>query len=142
MTENQFITNQVEKLKQDRRQFPLDFIESGLDSYEFKIPDSKLVLGEELFGKYEVLDLKGNAVLLPDDFYLAKYLIYSSHYVTGEIKIPKDNNKLIEAVKLYEKYLDNLLKMIEGDMKKILPESKNSNKILNLIFNSLNLRRY
>ncbi len=142
MTENQFINNWIEKLKSEREQFPKDFINAEIDCYEFLIPDSKLVLGEELFGKHEVLDLKGNSVLLTEDFYLAKFLIYSSYYVTGTIKIPNDMDKLKEAVKVYEKHLDNLLKVIEADLKKSLPESKHLNKVTNQIFNSLNLRRY
>lgn len=142
MTENQFITEQIEKLKKEMKQFPKDFIENGSDSNEIKTIDSKLVLGEELFGRYEVLDLKGNSVLLTDDFLKAKFLIYSSYYITGEIKIPTDTDKLQNAVKAYEKYLDNLIKTLEAEIKKSLPESKHINKITNQVFNSLNLRRY
>ncbi len=142
MIENQFIVNEIDKIKKEIKLFPKDFIEIQNEWNEFQIPDSKLVLGEELFGKYEVVDLKGNSVLLTEDFYLAKYLIYASHYVTGLIKIPNEQSKMLEAVKSYEKYLDTLLKKIESDIKSSLPESKHANKITNQIFNSLNLRRY
>ncbi|RJP64331.1 MAG: hypothetical protein C4539_14630 [Ignavibacteriales bacterium] len=142
MTENEFIFNETTRLKKEIKLFPKDFLEIQFEWNEFQIPDSKLVLGEELFGKYEVVDLKGNSVLLTEDFYVAKYLIYTSHYVTGLIKIPNEKSKLLEAVKSYEKYLDTLLKKIESDIKNSLPESKHANKITNQIFNSLNLRRY
>ncbi len=142
MTENEFIFNETARLKKEIKIFPKDFIDIRSEWNEFKVPETKLVLGEELFGKYEVVDLKGNSVLLTEDFHLAKYLIYSSHFVAGIIKIPNDGIKLLEAVKSYEKYLDNLLKEIESDIKNSLPESKHANKITNQIFNSLNLRRY
>ena len=44
--------------------------------YEHK--GKPLIIGEEFFGKYKVLDVKGNVFIYVDNYYQAKYLVYDS----------------------------------------------------------------
>ena len=123
------------------KNFPEDFLEE-IETKEVKLPQDVLVLGPEMFGKFEVLNSEGNAVLTVDSFLEAKYILYSNRHKPKSIKIPVDESVLKSTVKKYEKYLDELLADIKEEFEKTFPKSKQLYEVTNYIFASLNLKRY
>ncbi|MCX6152061.1 MAG: hypothetical protein NTX22_16160 [Ignavibacteriales bacterium] len=142
MTGQEFISEWVNKLSSEKiKNFPDDFIDS-IECTTIKLPDKNLVLGQELFGKFEILDKDGNSIMLVDDLSIAKYILYSNRYKSVVVTIPKDKAEIKNAVKVYEKLIDGKLKAIEKEFKKQFPKSANLYEVSNKIFNSLNLKRY
>lgn len=142
MTEKEFTTEWIEKLKSGTlKKFPDEFI-AGTDSKDLDLPLKGLLMGEELFGSYELIDPDGNSALVTDSYEKAKYILYSFREKSSRIKIPLDDNKTNEAVKLYEKHLDGLIREIEKDFSTRFSDKKNFLAVSNNIFNSLNLKRY
>ena len=95
-----------------------------------------------MFGKYEILDSEGNAVLKAESFTEAKYLLYSNRHKPKSIKIPIDHKVMKNTVSKYENYLDELLEEIKKEFENTFPKSKKLHEITNYIFASLNLKRY
>lgn len=142
MTEKEFTNEWMERLQKGLlKNFPDDFLDDP-KCEERTIPGIYLVMGEELFGQYEILDSKGNSVLMAESLPEAKYIIYSNRLKPETIKIPKDENRIRDVVKSYEKHLDNIIRQMEADFKKQLPQSKNFIAVSNDIFNLLNLKRF
>lgn len=106
------------------------------------MPNTGLIIGSEFFGNYEIVDSKGNIHFNVDNYYKAKYILYSNRLKPEKVMQPLDDEKLVSAVKEYERLLDSILKQMERDFKQIFPESKNFPAVSNFVFNALNLKRY
>lgn len=142
MTEKDFSNNWIARLtERGIKNFPSDFL-SSLPTEEISLPSVNLVKGEELFGSYEITDSRGNSVFLADSLSKAKYILYSNRLRPHIVNIPSGDEQVNDVVKLYEKYLDSIVKEVESDYKKVFPKNKNFSFISNEIFNALNLKRY
>lgn len=71
----------------------------------------------------------------------AKYVVYASQNRKNLINIPADQSAVINAVKEYEKYLDNLLLEIKNEYQRKVNNGKNLTTVSNEIFKKLNLTR-
>jgi len=141
MTEKEFTAGWIRKLSSGvLKSFPEDFLDSA-DTKVIKLPSIELILGEELFGNYDLLDTKHNSVLMVDDYYSAKYIIYANRTKPGDIRIPVINEQTTKMVKAYEKHLDETLRVIEKEFNKNFPGSKNHLSTINDIFNHVNIKR-
>lgn len=141
MKEKEFGSKWVAQNKAIIKNFPEDFLKSD-NVEEIKLPDDVLVLGSELFGKYEIMNSEGQEVLKTDSLQRAKYILYSNRHKPKSIKVPKEEEEVKITVKEYEKYLDELLEQIKSEFEKTYPKSKQLNEVTNYIFASLNLKRY
>ncbi|MGE5351878.1 MAG: hypothetical protein ACM3P0_07335 [Acidobacteriota bacterium] len=142
MTEKEFTSEWVSRLQGGLlKKFPEDFLNS-LQCEERTIPSINLVMGEELFGQYEILDSRGNSVLMAESLPEAKYIIYGNRMKPESLKIPRDEARIKETVKAYEKHLDNIIRQMDSEFKKKLPQSKNFVVVSNDVFNLLNLKRF
>ncbi|NLT50886.1 MAG: hypothetical protein GXX85_08230 [Ignavibacteria bacterium] len=142
MTEKDFIHNWVFDLRNGNlKKFPEDFVNSD-NCYEIDLPAKTLVLGSELFGSYELVDMKGEKVFQAEDIFQAKYILYSNRTMPSKLMIPVGKKDLERTVKQYEKYLDGLLGEIIKSFRNEFPEKKNFFEAANTIFNSLFLHRY
>ena len=140
--EREFINFWVSKLASDGiKNFPSDFIIGNDKIKEFRLPGKTLIIGEEFFGKYEILTTDGNSVLHAENYFQAKSLIYSNRTTPEIVILPSDEANLKKAVQAYELYLDSIIKEIENNYKKSLPEDGNSKNVVNEIFKQLNLVR-
>jgi hypothetical protein len=141
MKEKEFGSKWVAQNKAIIKNSPEDFLKSEKVE-EIKLPDDVLVLGSELFGKYEIMNSEGKEVLKTDSLLRAKYILYSNRHKPKSIKIPKEDEEVRTTVKEYEKYLDELLEQIKSEFEKAYPKSKQLYEVTNYIFASLNLKRY
>jgi len=142
MIEKHFIQKWVEKLDAGKlKTFPSEFLFEA-DTKTAKMPGKILVLGPELFGSFELLDSEGNTQYQAPDLINAKFILYSNRAKPTEVLIPVDEIKIDEAIKSYEKYLDDLVKEIVLDFKTTFPKSSNQHEVTNQIFNALKLQRY
>ncbi|MCS7052303.1 MAG: hypothetical protein NZM09_01070 [Ignavibacterium sp.] len=130
----------IDKIKiEGLKKFPDDFIDDL--NYEIEnIPSKILVIASELFGQYEISTSDGEFFKFVDDFSLAKYYVYSSLQRKTYIKIPSNKSDLINVVKNYEKYFDELVKKIETDIEH-RGLSNIKMKLTNEIIQNLNLIR-
>ncbi|MCU7494899.1 MAG: hypothetical protein HF314_14595 [Ignavibacteria bacterium] len=143
MTEKEFTSEWVSRLQGGLlKNFPDDFLNNDLQFEERTLPSINLVMGEELFGRYEILDSRGNSILMAESLPEAKYILYSNRLKPQALKIPRDETQIRETVKSYEKHLDNIIRQMEAGFKKDVPQSKNFITVSNGIFNLLNLKRY
>jgi hypothetical protein len=141
MNEKEFITTIASQLASNGiRNFPRDFIELK-EHTELKLPGKTLLIGEEFFGKYEMHTTEGNSTLNADSYLHAKYILYANRNTPQIIHIPSNESELKSGVQKYESYLDQIIKNIEGEYKKIFPEEKNSKNVVNGVFKLLNLVR-
>jgi hypothetical protein len=142
MNEREFINFWVSKLASNGiKKFPSDFVTLNENVIEFRLPGKTLLIGEEFFGKYEILTTDGSSVLHAENYFQAKGLIYSNRTTPGIVFLPADDVYLKKAVQSYELYLDSIIKEIENNYKKSLPEDGNSKNVVNEIFKQLNLVR-
>jgi hypothetical protein len=141
MNEKKFISSWVSKLASANiKNFPGDFI--SLTNYtELKLPGKTLLIGEEFFGKFEIITPDGNSVLHTENYLQAKFVLYANRNTPELIRLPKDENEIRQAVQKYELYIDSIIKENEIDYKKTFPEEKNSKSVVNEIFRQLNLVR-
>ncbi len=142
MNEKEFIKRWIDKIATELlKKFPDDFID-GIECKNFNMPGKSLVLGSELFGTFEIMDVDGNVIFQAENIYKAKYILYANRTKPAEIKIPLSETDIKAVVKNYENHIDSIVKMIEEDLMK---QSTNPHKFLrvsNSIFNNLNLQRY
>jgi len=140
VTEKEFISHYIKKHSNDLKNFPEEFI--NLESTkELTIPAETLVLGNELFGSYEIIKTDGAPILQAESIQKAKYIIYASGKRSGTIHIPEDASLIIQAVEKYDAYLDSLLHEIEMEFKNEFPDSQNIHSATSEIFKKLNLVR-
>ena len=141
MTEKKFIAKIVENyLKRGIKVFPTDFVESTLVEV-LDIPQKTLILGEQLFGSFEIITTDGSQVLLTDNMMKGKFIVYASCNANGLIEIPQEKRMLEDAVDNYENYIDSILIDIQKEFKTAFPESENNLDVLNEVFKKLNLIR-
>ena len=142
MTKKQFVSQYIKKQSESvPKKFPDDYIAAS-STDKLELPQKTLVLGNEFFGQHEIMTTEGNSVLLAENIYKAKYIIYASKDRGSSIIIPKDYNEIKVAVENYEKYLDLILMDIKTNFKKNFPDSPDINSVSSEIFTKLNLVRY
>lgn len=141
MTEKEFIAKTVEHyLGKGIKIFPADFVEKTFVEI-LDIPQKTLILGEELFGSFEIITTDGSQVLLTDDLMKGKFIVYASSNANGLIEFPQEKSKIVDAVEKYENYIDFILIEIQKNFKTAFPDSENSLNVVNEIFKKLNLIR-
>ncbi len=140
MTEIKFITKWTDKAKSSIQKFPHDFV-SNTKTEKYEMPGTPIALGSELFGQFEIVDLKGNLVVQTDDYNFIKYVLYSNRLKPDWIPKPIDEDEIKRAVKEYEAQLDTVMKEMKRDLIKIIPTS-DFLRVSNQIFSALNLQRY
>ena len=141
MTEKEFIAKTVEHyLEAGIKNFPANFVET-ISTKVLEIPKKTLILGEELFGSFEIITTDGSQVLLTDDLMTGKFIVYASCNANGLIEIPQEKKMVGDAVERYENYIDFILVEIQKDFKTTFPESENNLDIVNEVFKKLKLIR-
>jgi glycogen synthase len=142
MNEKEFIKKWIEKISSELlKDFPNDFINDE-EWKKFDMPGKSLILGPELFGTFEIIDIDDNVFFQAENIYKAKYILYANRTKPDEIKIPLSETDIKAVVKNYENHIDSIVKIIEEDLMK---QSTNPHKFLrvsNSIFNNLNIQRY
>ena len=142
MNEKEFINKWKSEISKERlKVFPDDFLVNET-CIEFELKEKSLIIGDEFFGKYEVLDIGGNIFLQVDNYHQAKYLVYASRKKINKVRIPNNFLELKSVLTEYEKYLDSILIKIQSDYKKTFKSNANLHSITNEVFHSLNLTRY
>jgi hypothetical protein len=122
------------------KKFPDEFIELS-NTETIKMPEVTLLIGSEFFGNYELVDTSGKLYFKVDNYHKAKYLLYSNRNKPETILLPLNEEKLVSAVKEYERLLDSFLKQMNKEFRELFPESTQFPKTSNSIFNTLNLQR-
>lgn len=142
MTIQEFENKWLQKIRNELlKSFPDDFIEfENFDILE--LPQKPLLKGSELFGSYEIIDTNGNPFISVDNSSKMKYILYSNFSNPSSIRIPLEISEMKNSVKMYEKYLDEIIKMIETDYKKNFRGEKDFTAVSNRIFKLLNLTRH
>lgn len=141
MNEKDFIfSKSKDLLLSGLKNFPQDFTFSKkINSID--VPEKVLSLGKEFFGSFEVTSATGDFVMTFQNEFEAKYVVYASQNRKNLINIPADQSAVINAVKEYEKYLDNLLLEIKNEYQRKVNNGKNLTAVSNEIFKKLNLTR-
>lgn len=141
MNEKDFIfSKSKDLLLSGLKNFPQDFtISKKIKSID--VPEKVLSLGKEFFGSFEVTSATGDFVMTFQNEFEAKYVVYASQNRKNLINIPADQSAVINAVKEYEKYLDNLLLEIKNEYQRKVNNGKNLTAVSNEIFKKLNLTR-
>lgn len=141
MTKKEFIAKTVEYyLKKGIKAFPADFVNTTFVE-KLDIPAKTLILGEELFGNFEIITTDGNHILLTDDLMKGKFIVYASSSANNLVEIPLEKELIKNVVEEYESYIDLILTEIQNDYKKEFPNSKHNLNIVNEVFKKLNLKR-
>jgi hypothetical protein len=140
MTEKEFAQNWIDKIREELKTFPNDFM--GFADYEIiSLPEKLLFLPPPFFNNYQITDEAGETYISTDDHFKAKYILYANRTKPAQLKIPLRDLHIYETVRDYEKYLDSFLKEMEKDFKQTFPNSKGFKRISIQVFNSLNLTR-
>ena len=121
--------------------FPSDFIVEK-ECEEIKMPGRSLIIGPELFGSYELLDIDGQSRFQTDSLHRAKYILYANRLKPDKILIPKSHDLIQKSVRSYEKHLDNILKEMQVDYNATFKDPDRFLSVSKNVFNSLMLRRY
>jgi len=141
MTEKDFISNWVEKVGQEIKTFPDQFVKTE-DCEVIALPGKLLFLPPPLFGSYQITDDIGETIFSTDDHFKAKYVMYSNKYKPKELKIPRKDLHVYEAVRDYERHIDAFLKEMEKEFKEAFPKSRGIKHLSTQVFGSLNITRY
>jgi hypothetical protein len=141
MTEKEFILAWAKDYAPSLKIFPDDFI-GNAEVSKIAHPDSRLNLGSELFGTFEIIDGKGKTFHTAQSLPEAKYYIYSNRSKADTLVVPVAQKELDLVVASYEKYLDDIIKLIMKDYAKKFPEGKNPHEAVTQIFYQLNLVRF
>ena len=142
MTQKEFLHEWVNSVKGKLlKSFPNDFIKDH-PTKEIQLPSKTLILGPELFGAYELLDVSGNMIVNAVNFIEAKYILYANREKPATINIPIEEGKVKAVVKEYEFHLDSILKEVEKDFKLKFPDSQKFLEISSHLFQTLNIQRY
>lgn len=123
------------------KSFPADFV-SGAETTRLELPQKQLLLGPELFGNFEIIDIDGNLFLNSETIEKTKFILYSNRTKLAAVNIPVNDEDIKNSVRQYEAHLDNLLRGLEKEYKSEFKSSINFHEVSNYIFISLNLSRY
>lgn len=140
MTEKEFQNNWREKLKENLKDFPNDFLADEATE-KISLPPKPLIIANELFGNYEISDLDDNIVLTTDNYSKVKYILYANRTRPSSLKLPITQTDIEKLLKQYEKSIDSFLKEMSDEFKKNFPNSKSFASVSNSIITSLNLKR-
>jgi len=103
MTEKEFIAHWIKKIRADKKKFfPEDYL-GTTQTTELSVPPKVLLLGEHLFGNYEITTVDGEVVHLALSYEEAKYIVYASRNKTDKILIPVSGNELKKILAEYDK---------------------------------------
>lgn len=141
MTEKEFIQKQSSLLQSSLRVFPDAFL-ADIPVREFSLPGSRLNLGEELFGNFEIIDTSGNTIHTAQDQYEAKYLVYASQQRRTTVNVPVNRSAYQQVAVAYEKYIDGLLKNLMQEYQSEFPQGKNPMQTVNEVLRMLGLVRF
>lgn len=141
MTPKEFISRQTKDISENGiLKFPDDFL-FPCDTEDIILPHDTLIIGNEFFGSYEVLTVKGESFCHAHTVTHAKFLVYAGRQSRREISIPVNQEDIEKIVKDYEKYLDTILRKIERDYRSAFDDDKDVNNIVSEVFRLLNLNR-
>ncbi|OGU64693.1 MAG: hypothetical protein A2499_06715 [Stygiobacter sp. RIFOXYC12_FULL_38_8] len=141
MTEKEFISKWIDKIRVELKKFPGDFLK-GEECTTLNLPPKLLIFPPPLFNTYQVIDESGETVFSTDEHFKAKYVIYANRTRPKELQIPVNDLRIYEIVRDYEKHLDTFLKEMELEFKKLFANPKGFKRISLQIFNSLDLIRH
>ncbi len=158
MTEKEFIQNFINEFqstnidlstKDKVKKFPDDFIE-GIECKVIHISNKIFIIGDNFFGKYEIVSVDGNSVINLPTYEEAKYIVYASRNKIDKVLIPKDYQEMKSVLTNYEKYIDSIILKISTEYNKHFSKingtsrsiDDNLNNIVNNILRILNLVRY
>lgn len=141
MTEKEFTAKWIEKIRNELKKFPDDFLKN-VECKTITLPGKMLLLPPPLFNSYQIIDENGETIFSTDDHYKAKYIIYANRYKPVELKIPATDLHVYETVRDYEKHIDSFLKKMETEFKQEFPNSKGFKRNSTQVFNTLNLTRH
>lgn len=141
MTEKEFILKWAKDNAPALKIFPDDFI-GDCEVTKIALPGSRINLGAELFGTYEIIDGKGKTFHTAHSLTEAKYYVYSNRSKSDTLAIPVSEKDLTSIVSAYEKYLDDMIKLIMKDYAGQFPEGKNQHDAVTQIFYQLNVVRF
>lgn len=142
MTEKEFISDRISELSsRGIKNFPDDFSDI-MENKAISLPGRTLLLGQEFFGKFEILSVNGSLVYQADNYDEAKYIIYANRLRPKSVLIPVMQKEVRNINSRYEKYIDSVMREIESEFKSRFPLSKNLNSTVNEILRVLNLVRY
>lgn len=141
MTEKEFVSKWIDKIRVELKKFPGDFIK-GEECTTLNLPPKLLIFPPPLFNTYQVIDESGETVFSTDENFKAKYVIYANRTRPKELQIPVNDLRIYEIVRDYEKHLDTFLKDMELEFKKLFQNPKGFKRISLQIFNSLDLIRH
>jgi hypothetical protein len=142
LTEKEFISLCIKEIRDvGIKSFPSDFISDDNNSYVLHTGGKTLLIGNEMFGSYEIITTDGSPVFITDNYDTAKYVIYASRERTDQISIPKDNKAIRESILKYEEYLRSIVIQTSSHYKKEFPAG-NTPEVTNEIFRKLNLVIY
>ncbi len=139
--EKEFVKNWITKnTKILQKEFPKDFItEEQIE--EIDMPGKNLIFGDPFFGLFQICDISGDVYFQEEDIYKVKYIIYSNKNKPLKISIPVKQEDITNAVKNYEKYLDEIISQIKKELNQ-LQVKVNNDEIVQQIFKALNLIRF
>ena len=142
MTQKEFLQEWVNSIKGKLlKSFPKEFVRD-YPTKEILLPSKTLILGPELFGAYELLDITNNLIMNASSIIEAKYILYANRKKPSKIIIPLEEEKVKAVVKEYEFHLDSILKEVEKDFKLKFPDSQKFLDISSHLFQTLNIQRY
>jgi hypothetical protein len=142
LTQKEFESKWIALIEKEMiKKFPDEFID--LSDCEIVImPGTFLMIGSEFFGNYEIVDTSGQAHFNFDNYFKVKYILYSNRNKPAQILRPLKEEKIVSAVKEYERLMDSIVRDIGKDYKKVFQDSQQFPKVSNHIFTALNLQRY
>lgn len=141
MTEKEFVDTSVSKLRESFPEFPSDFL-GDAEVKSVEMPGKTIVLGQELFGSFEIIDSDGNVYFQVGSLIEAKYYLYGNRNKPEKISVPVAEDDISTTVKKYESSIDQILQELEKEFKKEFPGNKNFHQVSNQTFHMLNLQRY
>ena len=109
MTEKEFTSSWTSKIiSEGIKSFPDDFCRLN-EFDEVTLPGKVLVIGQEFFGSYEILNVDGSLVLHAYNHSKAKFIIYSNRLKPLTIKVPKEEKVIKDSVSKYEDYFESCI---------------------------------
>lgn len=142
MDEKEFVETWVGRIRNELlKKFPEDFL-GEIVTREVSFPGRILLLGQELFGTFEIIESNGNVHFQVQSLVEAKYYLYANRNKPMWVSVPTDEKDITSVVKAYELSIDQILMAIEKDYKSKFQGGKNFRQVSNQIFHALNLQRY